>query len=42
MRVLGNKLNYLSMDCASTKSTAGDGLHNRDEDLFKMINIKQI
>jgi hypothetical protein len=35
MRALGGKLNYLGMDCAPAKSTAGDGLRNRDEDLFK-------
>ncbi|MDR1783100.1 MAG: DUF4372 domain-containing protein, partial [Dysgonamonadaceae bacterium] len=29
MRALGGKLNYLGMDCAPAKSTAGDGLRNR-------------
>jgi hypothetical protein len=35
MRALGGKLNYLGMDCAPAKSTAGDGLRNRSEDIFK-------
>jgi hypothetical protein len=36
----GGKLNYLGMDCAPAKSTAGDGLRNRDEDLFKQYYFK--
>ena len=31
------KLNYWGMDCAPAKSTAGDGLRNRSEDLFKQV-----
>jgi len=34
MRALGGKLNYLGMDCSPAKSTAGDGLRNRSEDIF--------
>jgi hypothetical protein len=37
MRALGGKLNYLGMDCAPAKSTAGDGLRNRSEDFFKQV-----
>jgi hypothetical protein len=37
MRALGGKLNYLGMDCAPAKSTAGDGLRNRDEEFFKQV-----
>jgi hypothetical protein len=35
MRALGGKLNYLGMDCAPAKSTVGDGLRNRSEELFR-------
>ena len=35
MSAMGGKLNYLGMDCAPAKSTAGDGLRNRSKDLFK-------
>jgi hypothetical protein len=42
MRALGGKLNYLGMDCVPAKSTAGDGLRNRSEALFKEINFKLI
>ncbi|HOH84143.1 MAG TPA: IS4 family transposase [Bacteroidales bacterium] len=34
MRVLQGKLNYLGMDSSPAKSTAGDGLRNRPNDLF--------
>ena len=37
MRALGGKLNYLDMDCAPAKSTAGDGLRDRNEELFRLF-----
>ena len=37
MRALGGKLNYLAMDCAPAPSTAGDGLRDRDEELFRLF-----
>jgi len=36
MRVLGGKLNYLGMDSAPSKSTAGDALRDRDNEIFKL------
>jgi hypothetical protein len=42
MRAPGGKLNYLGMDCAPAKSTAGDGLRNRSEALFKEFYFKLI
>jgi hypothetical protein len=42
MRALGGKLNYLGMDCAPAKSTAGDGLRNRSESLFKEFYFKLV
>ena len=36
MRALGGKLNYLGMDIAPAKSTAGDALRDRDEELFRL------
>ena len=36
MRALEGKLNYLNMDCAPAKSTAGDALRDRSEELFKL------
>ena len=42
MRALGGKLNYLGMDCAPAKSTAGDGLRNRSEALFREFYFKLI
>ena len=36
MRALGGKLNHLGMDCSPSKSTAGDALRNRDNELFKL------
>ena len=36
MRALSGKLNYLGMDCAPSKSTAGDALRDRDEEFFRM------
>ena len=37
MGALGGKLNYLGMDCAPPKSTSGDGLRHRDEELFRLF-----
>jgi hypothetical protein len=37
MRALGGKLNYLDMDCSPAPSTAGDGLRDRDEELFRLF-----
>ena len=37
MRALGGKLNYLGMDCAPAKSTAGDALRDRAEELFRLF-----
>ncbi|MDR1524158.1 MAG: hypothetical protein LBS79_02730 [Tannerella sp.] len=42
MCALGGKLNYLGMDCAPAKSTAGDGLRNRSEELFGEFYFKLI
>ncbi len=36
MRALGGKLNYLGMDSAPAKSTAGDALRDRDNEVFKL------
>src|SRR5574344_1087966 len=36
MRALSGKLNYLGMDCSPSKSTAGDALRDRSEELFKL------
>jgi hypothetical protein len=36
MRALGGKLNYLGMDVAPAKSTAGDALRDRGEELFRL------
>lgn len=36
MRALAGKLNYLGMDCSPSKSTAGDALRERDNELFKL------
>lgn len=36
MRALAGKLNYLGMDSAPSKSTAGDALRDRDNELFKL------
>lgn len=36
MRALGGKLNHLGMDCSPSKSTAGDALRDRDNELFKL------
>lgn len=36
MRAMGGKLNYLGMDCSQSKSTAGDALCDRDNELFKV------
>ena len=37
MRALGGKLNYLGMDSSPAKSTASDGLRDRDEELFRLF-----
>ncbi|MDR2131716.1 MAG: transposase, partial [Odoribacteraceae bacterium] len=39
---MGGRLNYLGMACAPAKSTAGDGLRNRDEALFKQYYFRLI
>jgi len=36
MRALAGKLNYLGMDSAPAKSTAGDALRDRDNEVFKL------
>ncbi|MDO4230488.1 MAG: IS4 family transposase [Capnocytophaga sp.] len=36
MRALAGKLNYLNMDCPPAKSTAGDALRDRNEELFRL------
>ena len=36
MRALSGKLNYLGMDCAPSKSTTGDALRDRNEELFRL------
>jgi len=36
MRALAGKLNYSGMDCSPSKSTAGDALRDRDNELFKL------
>ncbi|MDL2326068.1 IS4 family transposase [Bacteroidales bacterium OttesenSCG-928-A14] len=37
MRALGGKLNSLGMDCSPAKSTAGDALRDRTEELFRLF-----
>ena len=37
MRALGGKLNYLGMDTSPAKSTAGDALRDRSEELFRLF-----
>ena len=37
MRALGGKLNYLDMDSSPAKSTAGDSLRDRNEELFRLF-----
>ena len=37
MRALAGKLNYPGMECAPAKSTAGDALRDRDEELFRLF-----
>ena len=36
MRALAGKLNYLGMDIAPSKSTVGDALRDRDNEIFKL------
>ena len=42
MRALGGKLNYLGMDCSPAKSTAGDALRDRSEELFRLFYFSLI
>jgi len=42
MRALAGKLNYLGMDCAPSKSTAGDALRDRNNELFKLYYFELI
>jgi len=42
MRALGGKLNYLGFDIAPAKSTVGDALRNRNEELFRQLYFKLI
>ena len=42
MRALGGKLNHLNMDCSPSKSTAGDALRERDNELFKLYYFELI
>ncbi|MDR2972980.1 MAG: IS4 family transposase [Bacteroidales bacterium] len=37
MRAMGGKLNYFGMDSSPAPSTAGDGLRDRDEKLFRLF-----
>jgi len=37
MRALAGKLNYLGMDASPAKSTAGDALRDRNEELFRLF-----
>ena len=37
MRALGGKLNYLGMGTSPAKSTAGDALRDRSEELFRLF-----
>lgn len=37
MRALGGKLNHLGMDCSPAKSTMGDALRDRNEELFRLF-----
>ena len=37
MRALGGKLNYFGMDSSPAKSTAGDALRDRNEELFRFF-----
>jgi hypothetical protein len=37
MRALGGKLNYFGMDSSPATSTAGDGLRDRSEELFRLF-----
>ena len=37
MRALAGKLNYLGMDSSPAKSTAGDALRDRNEELFRLF-----
>ncbi|HXK64036.1 MAG TPA: DUF4372 domain-containing protein [Bacteroidales bacterium] len=37
MRALAGKLNYLGMDSAPSKSTVGDALRDRDNEVFQVV-----
>ena len=37
LRAFAGKLNYFGMDCSPPKSTAGDALRDRDEELFRLF-----
>jgi len=42
MRALAGKLNHLGMECSPAKSTMGDALRDRDEELFRLFYIALI
>ena len=42
MRALSGKLNYLGLDCAPSKSTAGDALRDRSEEIFRLYYFELI
>jgi hypothetical protein len=42
MRALGGKLSYFGMDSAPSKSTAGDALRERDNEIFKLYYFSLI
>jgi len=42
MRTLSGKLNYLGMDYAPSKSTTGDGLRDRSEEVFILYYFELI
>jgi hypothetical protein len=42
MRALGGKLNYLGMDASPAKSTAGDALRDRGEEVFRLYYFSLI
>jgi hypothetical protein len=42
MRALAGKLSYLGMDGAPAKSTFGDGLRRRDNELFRLYYFEPI
>ena len=42
MRALSGKLNCLGMDCAPSKSIAGDALRDRSEEIFRLYYFELI